>query len=299
MSINSALPAVKENETSVSQLYTYGSFSGADIKVVAHLPKNPLIAKKMQQELNSIGGNIMVLSEEKMAVSNDQPTKSQRGRTVSAAQRATEIDEELNMLWNKYNDLDSELSTYNNLPTTKVLGELQTISYSVFREKAPVRTLGSVYPRGFVRGGRTIAGTMVFTIFHRHALHELLQELNLGMYNTGTSDHDKHHYSTNMVDQLPPIDLSLLFANEYGAISYMGIYGVEFVQEGATFSIEDIFSENVVQYVARDLDPMREAGFRKVDAHGVTDEYTKTASGLLYEKQDFNKELERRRNPYI
>jgi hypothetical protein len=279
-------------------MYKYGSFSGADIKVIAHLPKNPLIGRKIQQKLNGISSQMDELMQERDAVASDSPTRSQRGRTVSAAQRASEIDEEFNALAGEYISTEEELTEYNNIPTNIVLGELQTISYSIFREKAPVRTLGSVYPRGYVRGSRTIAGTMVFTIFHRHALHELLS-INLGMYNTGVSDHDQYRYSTNMVDQLPPIDISLVFANEYGAISYMGIYGVEFVQEGATFSIEDILSENVVQYVARDLDPMREAGFRVVDSQGVTNEYSKTASGLLYEKQSFNEELEKRRNPYI
>lgn len=34
------------------------------------------------------------------------------------------------------------------------LAEIQTISYSVHRENAPVRTIGHVNPRGFVKGGR-------------------------------------------------------------------------------------------------------------------------------------------------
>lgn len=34
----------------------------------------------------------------------------------------------------------------------KVIGELQQISYSVSREKAPVYTLGSSNPRSFSRG---------------------------------------------------------------------------------------------------------------------------------------------------
>nr|DAM44854.1 MAG TPA: Protein of unknown function (DUF2597) [Bacteriophage sp.] len=34
----------------------------------------------------------------------------------------------------------------------KVIGELQAISYSIQREKAPVYTLGSAEPRSFSRG---------------------------------------------------------------------------------------------------------------------------------------------------
>jgi len=52
----------------------------------------------------------------------------------------------------------------------KVLAELQAISYSVTREKAPVCTFGSADPRSFSRGKRGIAGTMIFIVFDRHAV---------------------------------------------------------------------------------------------------------------------------------
>ena len=34
----------------------------------------------------------------------------------------------------------------------KIIGELQAISYSISREKAPVYTMGSAEPRSFSRG---------------------------------------------------------------------------------------------------------------------------------------------------
>lgn len=143
----------------------------------------------------------------------------------------------------------------------------------------------------------TIAGSMVFTLFHEHVLHEVLN-LNLGIYNTGTSDHDPYLNTTNLPDQLPPLDISLVFANEYGAISHMGLWGLEFVQEGATFSIQDIFSESIVQYVARDMDPMRVASLRKLDGQGVTDAWTDSASGLTRRKKEENAHL-KKRNPFL
>ena len=54
----------------------------------------------------------------------------------------------------------------------KVIGELQGITYSVSREKAPIYTMGSAEPRSFSRGKRGIAGTLVFTVFDRDALIE-------------------------------------------------------------------------------------------------------------------------------
>ena len=147
------------------------------------------------------------------------------------------------------------------------------------------------------RGPRTISGSVIFTVFHKHALHEIL-DLNLGYYSTGTSDHDRYRDTTSLPDQIPPLDISLIFANEYGALSHMGLWGLEFVQEGTTFSIEDIYSENVVQYIARDLDPIRLVGTRKVDSKGITSEWNKTASSLLYERESTNT-TRKRRNPFL
>jgi hypothetical protein len=52
----------------------------------------------------------------------------------------------------------------------KVIGELQGISYSVSREKAPIFTMGSADARSFSRGKRGIAGSLIFIVFDRHAI---------------------------------------------------------------------------------------------------------------------------------
>jgi hypothetical protein len=48
--------------------------------------------------------------------------------------------------------------------------ELQAVSYSVTREKAPIYTMGSPDPRAFARNKRGIAGTLIWINFDRHAL---------------------------------------------------------------------------------------------------------------------------------
>jgi hypothetical protein len=53
---------------------------------------------------------------------------------------------------------------------SEVLTEIQAISYSITREKAPVYTMGSAEPRSFSRGKRGIAGTCIFIMFDRHAV---------------------------------------------------------------------------------------------------------------------------------
>src|SRR5262245_28170091 len=52
----------------------------------------------------------------------------------------------------------------------KVIAELQAISYSITREKAPIYTMGSADPRSYSRGKRCIAGTLIFIVFDRHSL---------------------------------------------------------------------------------------------------------------------------------
>ncbi len=53
---------------------------------------------------------------------------------------------------------------------SQVIAELQAISYSITREKAPIYTMGSADPRAYSRGKRGIAGTLIFIMFDRHAL---------------------------------------------------------------------------------------------------------------------------------
>jgi hypothetical protein len=57
------------------------------------------------------------------------------------------------------------------------------------------------------------------------------------------------------VDQLPPFDISLAAANEYGALSVMRVLGVELLNEGSGVSIDDIVVEQQHTYVARSIIP--------------------------------------------
>jgi hypothetical protein len=65
-------------------------------------------------------------------------------------------------------------STQGQIRLSKVLTELTTITVSVHRVKSPARALGYINPKGFARGTRTIAGTMVFTKFGQDVLADFL-----------------------------------------------------------------------------------------------------------------------------
>lgn len=283
MSTDAKLNDPYTGDSTVSSFMNYGSYSGADIKVIVHYPYPYSQEKNLEKELKKARSRLQKKLEEK---------DENQGDPV----RIARIQEELTAINDEIQRLEDEKSTLGDLPTSKVLGEISTISWSIFREKAPVRTLGSVYPRSFCRGPRTIGGSMIFTVFHKHALHEILN-LGVNAYNTGTTDIDSYQYTTNLADQLPPLDLTLIFSNEYGALSTMGIYGVEFLQEGSTFSIEDIYSENVIQYVARDLDPLRVISEREVVRSGLSPVWSTTASNLHKDKDGLHETIVRR-NPF-
>jgi len=130
-----------------------------------------------------------------------------------------------------------------------ILGNVQTATYSIHRDKMPVRTLGRTYAKDYVRGQRTIAGSLIFVQFDESPLNAVYTFFNKKLENP-------HRFSSPLADEIPPFDLMLIFTNEYGFSSIIRIYGVEITDEGGTYSINDIYSENVMQFLAKDIDPM-------------------------------------------
>lgn len=129
------------------------------------------------------------------------------------------------------------------------IGEAQTVTYSMFRPMTPVYNLGSPKPGGFVRGPRTIAGSIIFTVFDRHVLISALHNA-YSQYDPNCLD------GPILSDQLPPFDIQLTFMNEYGQSAFLAIHDVRITSEGQVMSIEDMITENTMQYVASDLTVM-------------------------------------------
>ena len=122
------------------------------------------------------------------------------------------------------------------------IGSLTTISYSMFRNKVPVINLGRTNINGITRGSRVYAGTMVFTLLNKHWLRELQDQVPY-----------LKDFPTLKVDELPLFDIMILSANEYGSSAHMFIYGIDFTDEAQTVSVEDLFTENVFKFVAREV----------------------------------------------
>jgi hypothetical protein len=182
-------------------------------------------------------------------------------------------------------------------PIVYQLGSLQTLSYQSYNSKEAVRSLGFKNVRGYARGSRTIAGTLMFNQLYTHVLDDVgnasivddargiltyssgsvtyyrntpvdpkIQEAIGDNYNFETpSVRNRRHNFDFSWDQntigrhlkasdLPPFDIIAIFVNEYGHVGKMIIYGVDLVTEGGVLSIEDIYTEVSMQYVARDIE---------------------------------------------
>lgn len=131
------------------------------------------------------------------------------------------------------------------------LGEMQTFSYSIHRENKPVRILGRTNPRGFVRGPRTIAGSLIFTQFDSYAFYRLAQYKQL-VYGTRANAQPMFP----LADMLPPFDMILTYANEYGELARSKVMGMIFVDEGGTVSVEDIITEQTYTWMASGIQPI-------------------------------------------
>ena len=64
-------------------------------------------------------------------------------------------------------------------------------------------------------------------------------------------------YAPVYADEILPFDISITFANEYGQKAVLVIYGVELLNEGSGFSIDNVQSEKAYTFVARRVEPMK------------------------------------------
>lgn len=199
-----------------------------------------------------------------------------------------------------------------------VIGSLQAITYHVQREKAPVYTFGSAEPRSFSRGKRGIAGTLVFTIFDRDALIEGLKEhienekrfqrignnynmqamtidewdeklTNMAMSGvSGSASINASQVTKNVAtggdivyaDEIPPFDITISFANEYGQKATIVIFGVEILNEGSGFSMDNVTSEKACTFVARKVQYMQAVDGLAVKASGTASENGSAGSSV-------------------
>ena len=169
----------------------------------------------------------------------------------------------------------------------------QGLSYAIQREKAPIYVMGSKDPKSFSRGKRGIAGTLIALMLDTHILldpnspfadmasvvaKDELYPSPTDLDNAAdtsdltTVDPDFQFDATNVsdsytlqnplwyIDQLPPFDIVVVAVNEYGKAATMRIYGIEILNEGSGFSVDDIVIEGQYTWVGRSVLPWRKLG---------------------------------------
>jgi hypothetical protein len=96
----------------------------------------------------------------------------------------------------------SQTGAGSSVRLSKQLAELTTITVSVHRVKSPVPTISYINTKGWARGRRTVAGTMVLTQLTTDVLASFLTS------SAFTSDLSKDSRYVK-VDQLPPFNISM------------------------------------------------------------------------------------------
>jgi len=193
--------------------------------------------------------------------------------------------------YNSFSGVDM-IVTFGNV----TVGEVQGVSYTVTREKAPLYTMGSANPRSFSRGKRGIAGSLIFLVFDRSALLDvsrqditgesrvIMKKTELTKSQMGSQSRvgtanitdpvlgSKSGSNPNDVvalreflglesvgatyhDQLPPFNITISAANEYGHVCRMQIKNVEIMNAGSGMSIDDITTDESCTFVATEVEP--------------------------------------------
>jgi hypothetical protein len=70
-------------------------------------------------------------------------------------------------------------------------------------------------------------------------------------------------------DEIPPFDVTISFANEYGQKAVIVLYACEILNESSGFSIDNVISEKACTFVARKVEYMKPVG-----REGSPDVYT-------------------------
>lgn len=177
--------------------------------------------------------------------------------------------------FNSFSGIDMLVTFGGNL-----VGEVQGISFTVQREKAPIYTMGSADPRAFSRGKRGIAGSVIFIVFDRSALLDVFRDVKYAAWVTepsvslegittpaldvpdglngrvgtigtvGAVVLDKVLASVIYHDQVLPFEIVITAANEYGNNMVMKIHGVEIINTGSGMSVDDISTDESCTFIA-------------------------------------------------
>lgn len=161
------------------------------------------------------------------------------------------------------------------------LKSLATISFQVNEQKSPVRRLGRQHVTGFTRSIKTVAGTMVFVILNDHPLKGLIANGNIFLSSRHVlDDTNKKYQSTNIL----PFNLKLIYQTEHATnnTAEINIYGIEIISQSIVTSSNDMVTEMVIQFLARDYKEFYHTGI----ANQILAEETMNAENEYVRQED-------------
>jgi len=174
-----------------------------------------------------------------------------RQQWKSWIQAGRKVPREAYMMYNSFSGTDIRAAIwippnkFHPQGTYKVWAELQTVTVSSERPAGPVRVLGMATPRDYIRGVRTIAGSLIFTILDIDVFADILHP----------SDHESPAEYPIYVDMIPPFHIILNARNEMGYQAGLSIIDCTLTNLGQTFSVDDLLLETTYTYVAKYVTP--------------------------------------------
>jgi hypothetical protein len=176
---------------------------------------------------------------------------AQREAWKSWIQAGRKVPNEAYLLYNSFSGVDCRAAIwippnkFHPQGTYKIWAELQTVTISSERPAGPVRVLGMATPRDYVRGVRTIAGSLIFTVLDVDVFADILHP----------SDHEAPAEYPIYVDMIPPFHIILNARNEMGSMASLSIIDCTLTNLGQTFSVDDLLLESTYTYVAKYVTP--------------------------------------------
>jgi len=140
--------------------------------------------------------------------------------------------------------------TIPGVTKTIPLGTIAMISISQHRDKFPVASLGSIGPKGYTAGHRTIGGTLAFNTIDRSAFSMLTRDSVDSWVRSALSSGSHLSPDYSAADELPPFNIIITAVNETGEASYSVIEGITILDEGTSYNLETIILMESYSFMA-------------------------------------------------
>lgn len=72
------------------------------------------------------------------------------------------------------------------------------------------------------------------------------------------------------IDQLPPFDVTMTFANEYGNAAFQKIYDVDLITDGSGVSVDTVVMERRITFIARRISPIIQGVYNAENGGRIT-----------------------------